>query len=201
MDVAQRAIPARERRQKGRVGGLAWSPDGKTLAAGGGDGVIRLWDQSLSDPPPLLQVKESNEPIRALAWERPPGTGLYSIGGDGVLRLWDVESGQLRRASHPGANGGVFSPDATRLAAGGNAWTVRMWETATGRPLGTVVRLNQGWLVLSADGHYRCENQKVEDELVYVVQAEQGQETLTPREFAERFGWKNDPEKARLDTR
>ena len=78
---------------------------------------------------------------------------------------------------------------------------MRLSETTTGRPLGTVILLNQGWVVLSEDGHYRCENKTVEDELVYVVQTEQGQQTLTPPEFAERFGWKNDPEKAKLDTR
>ena len=28
----------------------------------------------------------------------------------------------------------------------------------------------------------------------YVVRTERGQETLTPPEFARRFGWKNDPD-------
>ncbi len=56
-------------------------------------------------------------------------------------------------------------------------------------------------MVLSEDGHYRCENQKVEDDSVYSVQTEQGQGTLTPVEFAKKYGWRNDPEKARLDTR
>ena len=195
-----KVVPVQERPQKGQVGGLAWSPDGKTLAAGG-DGVIRLWDRSLSDPSTLLQDKEMREPIHAVAWERPPGKGLYSIGEDGVLRLWDVESGKVQRTSHPGTTTGVFSPDATRLASGSNPWTLRLWETATGRPLGTVVRLNQGWFVLSEDGHYRCENKKVEDELVYVVRTDEGQKTLSPAEFAAQYGWKNDPEKARLDTR
>ena len=53
--------------------------------------------------------------------------------------------------------------------------------------------------MLSEGGHYRCENPTVEAELVYVVQTEQGQQTLTPPEFAAKYGWKNDPEKgARL---
>ena len=35
--------------------------------------------------------------------------------------------------------------------------------------------------------------------LVYIVQTAAGQLTLTPGEFEQRFGWKNDPETVRLD--
>jgi hypothetical protein len=38
----------------------------------------------------------------------------------------------------------------------------------------------------------------VQKEFVYVVQTDTGQETLTPEEFSNRYGWKNDPEKVRL---
>ena len=53
------------------------------------------------------------------------------------------------------------------------------------------------WLVVSADGHYRGPPQ-VEEEPVYVVQTDKGQHTLTPEEFAQKYGWKNDPERVRL---
>jgi hypothetical protein len=38
----------------------------------------------------------------------------------------------------------------------------------------------------------------VERLLAYVVQTDQGQETLSPQEFAKKYGWKNDPERVRL---
>jgi hypothetical protein len=33
----------------------------------------------------------------------------------------------------------------------------------------------------------------------YVVQTDTGQETLSPEEFRKKYGWKNDPERVRLD--
>ena len=49
-----------------------------------------------------------------------------------------------------------------------------------------------------ATGHYRGSD-GVEDQFVYVAQHEDGrQQIYTPAEFAEKFGWKNDPEKATL---
>ena len=39
---------------------------------------------------------------------------------------------------------------------------------------------------------------KAEREIVYVVETDKGQETLTPAEMEKRYGWKNDPGKVRL---
>lgn len=49
----------------------------------------------------------------------------------------------------------------------------------------------------SSDGHYRA-SPGAEGELRHVVQTEEGQQTLTPEEFAKKFDWKNEPEKVRL---
>jgi WD40 repeat protein/tRNA A-37 threonylcarbamoyl transferase component Bud32 len=69
----------------------------------------------------------------------------------------------------------------------------------SGEPLGTWL-LTDSNIMLSPDGHYRgpvgCER-----DIVYVVQTESGQETLTPGEFSKRFGWSNDPSKVVLGTR
>jgi hypothetical protein len=50
---------------------------------------------------------------------------------------------------------------------------------------------------ISAEGHYRGET-GVEVELVYVVQTEKGQDTLTPAEFAMKYRWRNSPTAVRL---
>ncbi len=52
--------------------------------------------------------------------------------------------------------------------------------------------------VVFLGGHYRG-SPNVEDHIVYVAELDNGSNiTLTPAEFATRFAWKNDPEKATL---
>ncbi len=72
-----------------------------------------------------------------------------------------------------------------------------VWDTATGKLRCTLVGLRkEQWLAVSRDGHYDGAP-GIERELVHVVQTESGQETITPQQFAERFGWENDPERVR----
>jgi hypothetical protein len=56
---------------------------------------------------------------------------------------------------------------------------------------------NNEYLTLSPAGHYHGTD-RVKRLLIYVVQTDQGQETLTPDELATKYGWKNDPQKASL---
>jgi hypothetical protein len=81
------------------------------------------------------------------------------------------------------------------MLASTGAGAVRLWEGDTGRPLG-VLRLlrDDPWLAVSPQGHYRGV-QAMEEQLLYVVQTAQGQRTLTPEEFTQAFGWKNDRER------
>ena len=87
-------------------------------------------------------------------------------------------------------------------------------DLATGRRLGTLfpVALSNHWLCIGPTGHYRCGAvdqpgdgtdpqalSAVEEFLVYVAQTEDGSQiTYTPKEFREKYGWKNDPTKATL---
>ena len=55
-----------------------------------------------------------------------------------------------------------------------------------------------GPVLFSFGGLYRG-SPGVEDQIVYVAMLPDGsQRTYTPAEFAAKFGWKNDPEKAEL---
>jgi hypothetical protein len=94
----------------------------------------------------------------------------------------------------------VFSSEG-RLLAAVTGHALRLWEATTGRPGGVLVPLrNAQQLLIAADGHYRG-TPRIEREFVYVVQTDHGQATLTPEEFAKRYGWQNDPARVQLTGR
>jgi WD40 repeat protein/serine/threonine protein kinase len=188
------------------VNTLAWSPEGATLAADcRRDKVIRCWDAASGDLQGALEGHRGL--ITTLAW-LPDGKRLVSAGRDQTLRLWDAKGAQLlqtfpqRLTSDATTMTNAFSPDGRLLATSTNARALRILESETGRPRGSIAMLqprdSRYYLVLSPDGHYRAVPAKVERHLVYVVQTDAGQETLKPEEFARKYHWKNDPDRARL---
>jgi WD40 repeat protein len=127
---------------EGRVANVAFSPDGKTIAAGYsgfGVGGVVLWDvirrQRLDVLP--LSVKEGD--VWSVAFS-PNGKTIaagYAVGGGGVV-LWDVAA-RKRLADDPlpvnegGVTGVSFSPDGKTIAAGyavGGGGGVVLWDVA-----------------------------------------------------------------------
>jgi RNA polymerase sigma factor (sigma-70 family) len=120
--------------------GLAFTPDGKTLISGGGDTALRFWD-----------VATGRERRRFLKF--PTAVNDFTLSRDGkavavstgyTLSHYDVPAGKLTRPVprsvelHTCA---ALSPDGKVLAAGcwdqdACTFTIRLWESATGKPLG-----------------------------------------------------------------
>jgi WD40 repeat protein len=67
---------------------LAWSPDGRQLAVGGGEGHLYLIDGASGA---VRELGEHFPGVIELAWQ-PKGSLLASAGQDGAVRLWDVAS-------------------------------------------------------------------------------------------------------------
>ena len=153
--------------------GLAYSPDGQFLAMGTTRGFVQIWKSDLS-----AVVHE----FRAHA------AGVRSL-------LWSHDGRLLVTGSHNNSGHGDFLIDDLARDP-----TIRFWNPLSGESLGTILvhRFNDHLAVTPA-GHYRIAPMEFERDLVYIVQTAEGQLTLTPGEFEQRFGWKNDPETVRLD--
>jgi WD40 repeat protein len=76
------------------VSALAVSSDGTTLATGGTDRAIRLWDPVTHEPLPRGHLSGHRETVTDLAFT-PDGDGVISVDRDGVVNLWDVPDRQL----------------------------------------------------------------------------------------------------------
>jgi WD40 repeat protein len=118
-----------------RVYSVTFSPDGKTLASGGEDKIIKLWDVATGRK--LKRLTGHTGEVRAVAFS-PDGRMLASGGIDKTIKLWNVDSGQELRslAGHPdGARSVAFSPDGRTLASGGMDKSVTFWDVETGHEL------------------------------------------------------------------
>jgi WD40 repeat protein len=107
---------------------LAFSPDGNTLASGGDDGLIYLWDPLTGKKAGTLRGHLGA--VYSVAFSR-DGRTLASGSLDKTARLWDVAARRERPAFN-GHDGGVtclaFAPDGRRLASGGRDKTVQLWD-------------------------------------------------------------------------
>ncbi|MDJ0899955.1 MAG: hypothetical protein QNJ55_14210 [Xenococcus sp. MO_188.B8] len=119
---------------------IAFSPDGKKLAAGSWDGNIYLWNQEkhYSECKPLavhekgINKEGTNEiGINAIAFS-PDGEWLVSGSRDQTVRLWDLRQKKLdskKIGNHQNDVTSVaFSPDGSLLASGSKDGTVKLWK-------------------------------------------------------------------------
>ncbi len=153
-DARSGGLIADLRGHAGPVLSLAFTPDGKTLASGSADGVVKLWDTTNHFERATLN----------------PGKDKWVFGlaitGDGKILasshkytaiLWNLESrqaiGELKGHTEY-IRALAISPDGKTIATGGCDLTVKVWDVATCRERMTITGF-RGWvndLAFSPDG-------------------------------------------------
>ncbi len=116
----------------GSVFGLAFSPNGETLAAGTIQGTVALWNVSESRADD--ELKGHRFGVNAVCFS-PDGKTLATGSMDKTVRLWHLDSGREARVltghSHF-VETVAFSPDGNTLASGGQDGRVMLWRTTSG---------------------------------------------------------------------
>jgi WD40 repeat protein len=134
------------------IAALAFSPDGQSLAAGGGDGSTHLW--RVADGTSLLTLHNSAA-VSALAYN--PDGQLLAVGDTtGMVRLWTAVTGAPgpTLAGQGTVRALAFSPDGQHLASEGEEPAISLWRVADGQST-AILPLPTMWtlaLDFSSDG-------------------------------------------------
>ena len=120
------------------VSTIALSPDGKTVASGSDDGVVRLWDIDTGNV--IAKWMGHSGRVWSVCWSR-DGQRVATGSTDGTARVWDMESGKtILGPINTGPIAGqavVYSPDETLIATGGSR-DIEIWDAKTGEWVGTL---------------------------------------------------------------
>lgn len=114
---------------------LDWSPDSKSLASGGSDSTIRIWDCKSGQQ--IRSMSGHRDDVYGLSWSK-DGNTLASASADKTIRLWNVASGKVLHVleGHMDTVTRVcWSPDGQTLASIGYDRTVRLWDPVLGKEI------------------------------------------------------------------
>ena len=121
------------------VKGIAFSPDGKTLASAMDNRTIRLWHPQTGERHRILTGHKHF--VSSVAFS-PDGKTLASGSYDTTVRVWDVRTGELQKTLTGYMNevlSVAFSPDGKTFVNSMDEDTIYMWDAETGVLRNTLV--------------------------------------------------------------
>lgn len=135
---------------------VAYSPDGKLLAAGYDNNQIRVWDAKKGT---LMRTLSGHTgTVWSVAFS-PDGKTLISGSADKTIKFWDVQSGKELRTlkGHEDTVSFVtYSNDGVYIASGSADRTIKFWDPENGKLLQTLTGHTRtiASIAYSNDGKY-----------------------------------------------
>jgi WD40 repeat protein len=120
--------PTTLKEHKGWVGGVAFSPDGNTIATASADGTVRFWDSTTGK---LQHTLDAHDDIVAAVAYSKDGTHFATASYDGSAKVWTAAKRELVhtfRSDRGAVLTVAFNPNGRALATGGIDGIVRVWE-------------------------------------------------------------------------
>ena len=107
-----------------RITSIAYSPDGKYLASGSWDEIVRLWNVQTGQ---MRILGKNCSRINCVAYS-PDGQQVAACSLDGRIRIWNVHTSRSRTIGEcHGINSSTFSADGRSFIAGSLDGTLRRW--------------------------------------------------------------------------
>ena len=132
----------------GIVGGLAYSPDGRRIAAGTAQ-VLNVWDAETGKA--VLSFRAHQHVIQSLAYS-PDGKRIATTSPESNMKLWDAETGkELLGIPNDGGEEIAFSPDGKRIASR-TGQLVKIWDVLTAKEVWSIKTGGGAGLAFLRDG-------------------------------------------------
>jgi len=108
---------------------MAFSLDGKRLAAGSYDRTVKVWVTATGKD---ISTLRGHTDFVSLAVFSPDGKRLASAGNDKTVKVWDSITGKETRTIKTWAGHLAFSSDGQRLTTVHQDGTMKVWDASTG---------------------------------------------------------------------